>query len=504
MILLLAALVLGAAAWSRSAEYDEQYTLFLTAGTPRPVWPEAAFPAGLVRTIQASHADLGTIARDLRRTDVHPPLYFWAVGLWRRIAGDGLFASRRLSVGFSLGTLAAVWVLARQTGVPPGMAMLLTLGSYGFLYTGSIARGFALAEMLSVWGVACALAARGRWRYALAAGTLWGAATATNYLAVFVPVGVAVLFLLPLPLREGVGGRGPWEVACGVGAYPCRAPSPQPPPARGGGVAVAVAIGCGALPFLALDLWFFAAQHDSRIGQFAPFHLLPGLARIAQYTAANILGGLPLYVPAPDQTAVTVVLAAFLAALAILVILRRHRNQLVLAVAALSPPVGLLALGALFNSTPIELRYLSFSVPFIALLLASLPRAVLLPLLALQAAAIAGLMLRPETMQPARLTARAAAALVQDGVVLVPYGNDGVGIIGAFAIASPPDLRLIAIHADTPPPSGVRRLVLARMAQDDTSRAAIATMTAALSGPCWRAAAEGFNVTAYERICSGE
>ena len=38
--------------------------------------------------------------------------------------------------------------------------------------------------------------------------------------------------------------------------------------------------------------------------------------------------------------------------------------------AALVPPVGLLLLGAAFNNTPIELRYLSFGVPFIALLLA--------------------------------------------------------------------------------------------------------------------------------------
>jgi hypothetical protein len=45
-VLLLAALVLTTAAWLRSAEYDEQYTLFLTAGTARPNWPAAVFPAG--------------------------------------------------------------------------------------------------------------------------------------------------------------------------------------------------------------------------------------------------------------------------------------------------------------------------------------------------------------------------------------------------------------------------------------------------------------------------
>ncbi len=75
-VLLLSAGVLVTAAWLRGPEYDEQYTLFLTAGTPRPVWPLAVFPAGLVRAVQSGHTDIGTIAQDLRTTDVHPPLYF--------------------------------------------------------------------------------------------------------------------------------------------------------------------------------------------------------------------------------------------------------------------------------------------------------------------------------------------------------------------------------------------------------------------------------------------
>src|ERR1700734_4029176 len=82
-ILPLCAVVLVATAWLRGAEYDEQYTLFLTAGVPRPDWPITVFPAGLARDIQAGHAGLIAIARDLRPTDVHPPLYFWLVSLWR-------------------------------------------------------------------------------------------------------------------------------------------------------------------------------------------------------------------------------------------------------------------------------------------------------------------------------------------------------------------------------------------------------------------------------------
>ena len=56
-------------------------------------------------------------------------------------------------------------------------------------------------------------------------------------------------------------------------------------------------------------------------------------------------------------------------------------------------------------------------------------------------------MTRPETMQPARATAIAAASLVGDGVVLLPHGNDGVGIVGAFAVEAPPALRLLVVGA---------------------------------------------------------
>ena len=63
----------------------------------------------------------------------------------------------------------------------------------------------------------------------------------------------------------------------------------------------------------------------------------------------------------------------------------------------------------------------------------------------MQAAGLAGLMTRPETMQPARATAAAASRLAPGGLVLLPRGNDGVGIVGAFAIESPPAQRLLVV-----------------------------------------------------------
>jgi hypothetical protein len=70
LVLLGAALLLVGIAWLRSAEYDEQYTLFLTGRVARPVWSADVTTAGEIRRMQAPGAGLLTIAHDLRATDV--------------------------------------------------------------------------------------------------------------------------------------------------------------------------------------------------------------------------------------------------------------------------------------------------------------------------------------------------------------------------------------------------------------------------------------------------
>ncbi len=276
-------------------------------------------------------------------------------------------------------------------------------------------------------------------------------------------------------------------------------------------------------PFLAgfalwvpADLWFFLAQRQSRAGQFAPFEAVSAVARLARYSAATLFGGLPLYVDGTLRTAVTAALALFLLALIALVVRRwrhiaRPETRLLFAMAAAAPPIGLLLLGFTFDNAPIELRYLAFATPYIGLLLAAaLPRHIRHAVLAIQAIALLGLMARPETMQPARATAIAAAALVGDGVVLLPRGNDGVGIVGAFAVEAPPTLRLLVIGRDVSlaqiraRASGYSRVTLALLGQDEASRATLSVMRRAFADPCWRAAGEGFNVLAFDRICREE
>jgi len=359
---------------------------------------------------------------------------------------------------------------------------------------------------------------------ALGAGLCLGAATFSNSLAIFV-AGAVLLWLLPRPRA--------WLAAT-----------------------------AGFALFLPADFWFFLAQRGSRPAQFPAFSLIGSLSRLAQYTAANLFGGLPLYVPAQASTAVAVGLASIAVLLAGLVTLRWRRigaarPRVLLTLGVLAPPAGLLLLGLAFNSTPIELRYLAFATPFVGLLLAgalgSLKRRWCLGLggavLAIQAVALVGLMTRQETMQPARATAVAATALAyagvalpaggsdsvasrarndsvvppargndsvaplarNDSVVLLPRGNDGVGVVGAFVNEAPDGLRLsIAEPTDTIKQlsariGAARRVVLALIGVDAASRATSAMLRATFSAdPCWHQAGIGFNVLAFDRICEGD
>jgi hypothetical protein len=490
LALLVASLVLIAAAWLRSAEYDEQYTLFLTAGHARPVWPTDVLTAGDVQTMQSGHAGLAAIAHDLRATDVHPPLYFWVVATWRGLAGNNLFIARLASVMFSIGTLCAVAAIARLAAIPAVMAVLVTLGCYGFVYTGTIARGFALAQMLTASGIALLLFAAPRRRAGLllVAGTLLGAATFANYLAAF--VGIAALLWLVSHVAYDRMARVRCLVCVGFALW------------------------------LPADLWFFLAQRQGREGQFSPFDAAVAALRLAQYLAASVFGGLPLYVNGAARTAVASALAALLAGLIALTIRYWRRIatpelRTLLAMAAAAPPIGLLLLGVMFDTTPIELRYLAYTTPFVGLLLAAtfaaLPRhrghLLYGLLLTIQAAAVVGLLTRPETMQPARETAAAAASLVHDGVVLLPRGNDGIGIVGAFAGEAPPTLRLLVVGSDESSAQirkrseGFPRVVLALLGQDPVSRSVLPTMRQAFVDPCWWKSGEAFNVLVFDQIC---
>ncbi len=256
------------------------------------------------------------------------------------------------------------------------------------------------------------------------------------------------------------------------------------------------------MPFLALDGWFFLAQHAARPDQFSPFEIWPSVVRLVRYQVAAIFGGLPLYVDGARQGLVAAAIGLVTIAM-VVSILRTTPRRWVLLVGAAGTPVGLLLLGAVFDNTPVELRYLSFGLPFVALLTAaSVGYRMLMMILAIQLAGIAGLMLSPRTMQPASAAAAAAANLAADTIVLVPAGNDGVGIVGAFGIEAPPTLSLLLIHPGDPIVDRLmpyHRVALAALTQDRDGTAAVAAAHVVLTPPTWHPVASRANLEVYQR-----
>ncbi|HYP63208.1 MAG TPA: glycosyltransferase family 39 protein [Acidocella sp.] len=441
----LAGMMLAAIAWARGPEYDEAYSIFLTAGHARPAWPQGVFTAGSVRWLYAGHAGFGQIAHDLRTGDVHPPLYFWLLEVWRRVFGPSWFAARLLSVFCSLAGLWLLALLAEAVEVPVYPALFLTLFSYGFAYTGIVARGFALAQSCNIAGVLLAVLAvrERRFGWAFGAGIALGAACFSNYLALF--TGAAALAWLAL-----------------------QAPRLLP---------VALA---GFLPFMPLCAWFFLAQRGARVGQFVAFSSAHAMTLLAKDSGAVMFGGLPLYA-GRFALPVAVTLGTLFVVCLIFVWRRRHASAPFFAALALATPCGLFALGVVFGNTPIEIRYLAFATPFLALLLApALPRMLLGLLLATQAASIAGLALAPSTTQPQAAAARAAAAY--PGVpVMLPFGNDGVGIPGPFIASAPDDMRILLVRPGDIPKG---QAVFVTLPIDNASRA-VAAETGCPSGVAW-------------------
>jgi hypothetical protein len=169
-------------------------------------------------------------------------------------------------------------------------------------------------------------------------------------------------------------------------------------------------------------------------------------------------------------------------------------------------PAGLLALGLIFDNTPIEIRYLAFSTPFLALLLAgALPRWALTFMLTLQACGIAGLILTPSTMQPQALAARVAwAAGGAQTLILLPFGNDGVGVPGPFIATLPDAARIQVLRNGTMPDvAAAPTLALARLSVDAKSRAQSAAALAFLqANPCLTKTAETPLLALFSNRCA--
>ena len=497
LVLLVALATLGAGAALRSTEYDETYTRLVTSPTPRPDWPAAPFTLSEAAPVLDAVVGPAQVARNLRETDVHPPLYFWLAGAWRAAGGSSVEALRALSVLLALGAVAAFMAAARVAGLPPVATGLATALAYGFAYTGGVARGFALAHLLLGLGALGILLAwrRQRGRDAFWGGLAAGGASFANYLAAF-PAAALVGWLLVAPL--------PW--------------------ARRLRLAAAAALPFGLIQ--AANLHFFLAQRASRPDQFEPFAPVEALTLLAQFNLANLFGGLPLYVEGPARLLLAAGVAGLAAGAVLAVALRWGAigpTRWLWLGGFVAPSAGLLALGAAFGTMPIELRYVAFAAPFAAALLAGAasgwrrrtPRLAVAGLglvLAVQAAGAAGMALHPATRQAYRdALAAVAPALGRDALLLVPGGNDGVGIVGATLAEAPRHQPILVLRlAEMPALPGqvapYARLVLLGITDRDGA-VQVAAARAALAHdprwverePPWRDARRGFEARIFDR-----
>ncbi len=124
-------------------------------------------------------------------TDVHPPLYFWLLHLWRPLSGDTEFGLRLLSVFFGLLTIAATYLLGKQiNGRATGLlaALFITLSRFDIGWSQEM-RMYALAALLGALAL---------W----AAGRVWEHGRFPDWLlyVAFMTAGLYTLYLFVLVL----------------------------------------------------------------------------------------------------------------------------------------------------------------------------------------------------------------------------------------------------------------------------------------------------------------
>ena len=482
------ALATAIAVWAalhRSFELDEGYTYLILNGQPRIVWPQGVFTRPQIAHWFAGASSFARISADLKTYDVHPPLWFDLEELWRRAVGPDLLAARLLSVALMAASLVLVARLARACRAPVALTVAINALSYAVLYTGATVRMYPLANVLLLAGTLALLRALAPRAgpdatprpvlFAALAGLAFGLGTATH------------LFVVFPALALGLVAAGAWL-------------------ARRRYAEVLVAA-LAALPAILWAASFYLVQqtHD---WQFAPFGVGSMLVRIAQRYAAALFGGTPLYVPHPLQVPVTGLLGLLLlaalavAALGLTRLVRDVPGRIVLA-GTLAMPAALFAVGAAVGKETVELRYLIYGLPFLAMFLAHgwreqrvVPRAAgALLAVAFLAAQLAGAVAMPfahMTQQAARPAIAQIALLWQPGsLLLLPQASDTSGMTLDYGYEAPPDWPMLLVRADQDPAALLRAVagrprVFVILLADAAGTAALDRAHAILARAGWR------------------
>ena len=149
--------------------------------------------------------------------DVHPPLYFWLLHIWVRLAGTSEFAIRALSVLFSQITIVTVYTLIlrlskRQRAAWLGV-LLITTSPY-HVHWSQDARMYALATMFAT------LVIYAYWRGWTGRFAVTGVGAVLSHYFGAIVLGVIALFQIAQrrPLNRG---RRQWTIAIAVLTAAC-------------------------------------------------------------------------------------------------------------------------------------------------------------------------------------------------------------------------------------------------------------------------------------------
>jgi uncharacterized membrane protein len=327
--------------------YDEAVTLLEVSGHATPVWPEEPAPASIAKAQLRGAATLSQITDELRSTDVHPPLYYWCLTLWRQYLGFSIETARSLSVVFSLGTVVLFYLLLRAGGIKhPLIAVTIYTFSAAALHSATQARPYALASFLVMTEAffayrACSVLAQGKasaGAYSGAMAISFSAAFFTGYLTIFPGLVILLWYLF-----------ANWRTSrLAAVSFPL--------------LALFLALNVSPLLF---------SQLPARPHQQAGF---PGLLRALETLAQMNLGVIfPLFAHRAVNYALALATVALIAtgAWSLWRVRKEDNRKLWLLLAGLvsAPTLGMLALNLLFNKHLNEPRYVQFAGPALAVFL---------------------------------------------------------------------------------------------------------------------------------------
>lgn len=322
--------------------YDEATTLFVTAGNHAPHWPTEIIPAKQAKMMLQGTPSLYQLAVDLRDTDVHPPLHYWLLSIWRRWFGFSANVARLFSILCTIITVVAWYLLLRIARFNyPFIPLVIFVFSPRLFVQAHMARPYALALTLVVLATLSAYVATettdNRLRFVLAvSGTFVCAILAllTHHLTLFPITALLIWFVIHV-----------WSTS-------------KP---------VALGIPFGVMTFWILEIIYFLPQLTARPDQESGF---VGVLQTIIHIFIKVWFTL-FWHPSNMLSVIALSLLLSLSGMSLLY-LRHHRSSVnykflqIILLLILIAPLGMFLLNWLFDKNLSGIRYYLFSAPALA------------------------------------------------------------------------------------------------------------------------------------------